>query len=254
MILQSKFVVAAAVLHAGTQSVAGQTSCPSGEKLMKVSIVTDYDPDETTWTLRNTVTGASEMEGGPYDDCVTLYEAETCLPCAPYEFEIFDDYGDGLEIGVGSYTVEYGGVNLASGEGEFDCELVPLPVVCPTVSPSVAPTETKASKTFRAPKSGKRGDYGINDITSQQLESIQKENKSILSFLIAGTVIVAAAAFLNIALNLKWAQKSRQARSINHLDEEEEEEAVDGFEDESNEQLRDVVDGEGVEIVEVETH
>ena len=50
------------------------------------------------------------------------------------------------------------------------------------------------------------------------------------------------------------AQKSRQARSINDL--EEEEEAGDGyeveFEDEyeSNEQLRDVIVGEGVEIVE----
>ena len=91
----------------------------------------------------------------------------------------------------------------------------------------------------------------INEITSAQLASIQQENKSILSFLIAGTVIAAAAALLNIAL--KWAQKSRQARSINDL---EEEEAVDGFEDEfedeSNEQLRDVIVGEGVEIV--ETH
>jgi len=63
-------------------------------------------------------------------------------------------------------------------------------------------------------------------------------------------MIVAAAALLNIAL--KWAQKSRQARSINDL--EEEEAVVDGvedeFEDESNEQLRDVIVGEGVEIVE----
>jgi len=62
-------------------------------------------------------------------------------------------------------------------------------------------------------------------------------------------MIVAAAAFLNLAQ--KWAKKSRQAHSINEFEEEEEEEeAGDGFEDESNEQLRDVIIGEGVEIVE----
>ncbi|KAL7451855.1 hypothetical protein ACHAWC_003624 [Mediolabrus comicus] len=123
--------------------------------------------------------------------------------------------------------------------------------------PVCATSSTKSSKspTATAPKSGKTGGhYGISEITSQQLASIQKANKSSFSFLIAGTMIVAAAAFLNIAL--KWAQKSRQARSINDLDDEEE--AVDGFEDEfedeSNEQLRDVFVGEGVEVEIVEAH
>jgi len=122
------------------------------------------------------------------------------------------------------------------------------PTYEPSSSPSFAPsTTTKASK---SPKSSKAAN--ISQITSKQLASIQQENKSILSFLIAGTVIVAAAALLNIAL--KWAQKSRQARSINDL--EDEEAGADGFEDEfedeSNEQLRDVIVGEGVEII--ETH
>ena len=75
-----------------------------------------------------------------------------------------------------------------------------------------------------------------------------------MSFLIAGTVIVAAAALLNIAL--KWAQKSRQARSINDLEEEAGD--FDGFkedqfEDEPMHSLSDVIVGEGegnVEIVE----
>ncbi|KAL7458220.1 hypothetical protein ACHAWC_010360 [Mediolabrus comicus] len=123
--------------------------------------------------------------------------------------------------------------------------------VKPTSVPTRRPKASKSPKPTTAPKSSKTGSP-INTITSAQLASIQQENKSILSFLIAGTVIAAAAALLNIAL--KWAQKSRQARSINDL--EEEEEAVDGFEDEfedeSNEQLRDVIVGEGVEIV--ETH
>jgi hypothetical protein len=98
------------------------------------------------------------------------------------------------------------------------------------------------------------GVTGISEITAQQLASVQKANKTSLSFLIAGTMIVAAAVFLNIAL--KWARKSRKARSINDLDEEEAvdnsvDEFEDEFEDESNEQLRDVsIVGEEVEIVE----
>jgi fructoselysine-6-P-deglycase FrlB-like protein len=69
-------------------------------------------------------------------------------------------------------------------------------------------------------------------------------------------MIVAAAALLNMAS--KWAQKSRQARSINDLEEEEEEEA-DGFEDEFEDEPKhysnDVIIGEGEGNVEiVETH
>ncbi len=115
------------------------------------------------------------------------------------------------------------------------------PSMEPSSSPFSTVRPTKASKSPTAPKSSKV--ETISDITTAQLASIQKENKSILSFLIAGTVIAAAALLLNIAW--KWAQNSRQARSINDL-----EEASDEFEDESNEQLRDVIVGEGVEIVE----
>ena len=73
-------------------------------------------------------------------------------------------------------------------------------------------------------------------------------------------MIVAAAALLNMAS--KWAQKSRQgqARSINDL-EEEEEETVDGVEDEFEDEPKhypsDIIVGEGegegnVEIVEMQ--
>ncbi len=120
---------------------------------------------------------------------------------------------------------------------------------CVTVCSLPACGGTKSSKAPTA-KSSKEPDEDLQ-ITSNELASIQQTNKSILSFLIAGTCIVAAAALLKLAWN------SRQARSINDLDLDEE--AVDGFEeddfeDESNEhQLRDVVVGEGaVEIV--ETH
>ena len=125
--------------------------------------------------------------------------------------------------------------------------------IYPTVSPpTVRPT--KASKSPAA-KSSKAVGFSI---ASAQLASNQQANKSFLSFLIAGTMIVAAAALLNVAW--KWAaQKWRQPRSVNDLEEEEEAVDVDGFEDDFEDEPKhyssDVIVGEGEGNVEiVETH
>ena len=66
--------------------------CPSGEKFLKVTILTDNYPEETTWTVKNTCTGDLVMSGGPYDTSGTAYESQQCLPeaegDAAYEFSI----------------------------------------------------------------------------------------------------------------------------------------------------------------------
>jgi hypothetical protein len=187
-----------------------------------------------------------------------------CFPAVEGTFMSFDGSIPHQTI-VKSGHVELIGPFLLSSKALFRVE-VPCPTCCAAegtkegdfcrancpLTPSCGGGGGKTGKTSRSPTTAKSSKTGsrINEITTQQLESIQKANKTSFSFLIAGTMIVAAAAILNIAL--KWAQKSRQARSIDDLDEEE---AVDGFEDEfedeSNEQLRrDVIVGEGVEIVE----
>ena len=66
--------------------------CPPGEKFLKVTILTDNYPEETTWTVKNTCTGDLVMSGGPYDTSGTTYESQKCLPegegDTAYEFNI----------------------------------------------------------------------------------------------------------------------------------------------------------------------
>ena len=138
--------------------------CPSGEKFMKVTILTDNYPGETTWTVENTCTGATEMSGGPYASSGTTYESQKCLPeeGGSYEFTINDSYGDGIccSYGSGSYTVEYGGVSLASG-GQFtstetkqlygSCNTTPPPTNAPTPPPSSAPVNPPTPNPTNAP-------------------------------------------------------------------------------------------------------
>ena len=123
-----------------------------------------------------------------------------------------------------------------------------------TARPTTSPTKASKSPTAKSSKGGV--DATIN---ANKLASNQQANKSFLSFLIAGTMIVAAAALLNVVW--KWAaQKWRQPRSINDLEEEEEEAVdVDGFEDDFEDEPKhyssDVIVGEGEGNVEiVETH
>ena len=175
-----------------------------------------------------------------------------CFPAVEGTFMSFDGSIPHQTI-VKSGHVELIGPFLLSSKALFGVgdDSTGGPTTSPTYSDSQFPTfsptlrlptnpPTKAAKSPAA-KSSKAEEEGIS-ITAQKLASNQAPQSS-LSFLIAGTVIVAAAALLNIAL--KWAQKSRQARSINDLDEAAD---VDGFEDEFEDE--DVIVGQGVEIVE----
>ena len=161
--------------------------CPYGEKFLKVTILTDNYPEETTWTVKNTCTGDLVMSGGPYDTSGTTYESQQCLPeaegDAAYEFNILvssdddhyctrietflqhkakhfrnwthssqfqDTWGDGLccEYGSGSYRVEYGVAVLAQGDQFSSSETRQLyGSSCNTTLP---PTQTTSPQpTFR---------------------------------------------------------------------------------------------------------
>lgn len=91
--------------------------CPSGQTQVVVTIVPDQYPGETTWELRdaqnNLLASGANAQGGSV--CV---DTSLCL-----EFTIFDSYGDGIccAYGNGSYTVTYGGLQVASG-GNFAYE------------------------------------------------------------------------------------------------------------------------------------
>ena len=71
-----------------TPNPTSAPTCGNGE-MMKVTILTDNYPGETTWELVDTCNNNQViMTGGPYDNQGTKYVAEGCVPEAMYEFSI----------------------------------------------------------------------------------------------------------------------------------------------------------------------
>ena len=97
----------------------GPGGCTDNE--IQLTLNFDNYPEETTWEIRNSG-GGLEASGGPYGsqpDGSTLV-IDICLTDGCYDFTIFDSYGDGIccGYGQGSYSLDDGGTNLASG-GQF---------------------------------------------------------------------------------------------------------------------------------------
>jgi hypothetical protein len=92
--------------------------CPSGEKPLDVTILTDNYPGETTWSVVNECTGETVVSGGAYSTRMTTYSTgEICVPDGDYTFTINDAYGDGIccAWGVGSFSIKYAGEDVATG-------------------------------------------------------------------------------------------------------------------------------------------
>ena len=83
-------------------------------KVLKLSIRTDNNPQETTWKVTNLATGEVVLEGGPYEQPNTM-QTETLEITGDgcYDFTIYDAGGNGLEGGV--YGLKAGGTTLFSG-------------------------------------------------------------------------------------------------------------------------------------------
>lgn len=108
-----------------------QAQCPSNQTQVMVSITTDNYPDETTWELKNWVTGTVYATGGPYTTANNTYTQNICVPNdATIGFTIYDVYQDGIccGFGNGSYSVSAGSTTYASG-GNFDAEETSLFII-----------------------------------------------------------------------------------------------------------------------------
>ena len=119
-------------------------------KVLKLSIRTDSNPQETTWKVTNLWTGEVVLEGGPYEQANTMYtETLEITDDGCYDFTIYDAGGDGFTTG-GLYGLKAGGTTLFSGSvfgssesNEFSYE-VAVNVeegYCPTSSIYPNPTE-----------------------------------------------------------------------------------------------------------------
>ena len=90
-------------------------------KVLKLSIRTDNNPEETTWRITNLTTGEVVLEGGPYDQANHMYtETLEITGDGCFDFTIFDAGGNGLDGGV--YGLKAGGTTLFSGNIFGDSE------------------------------------------------------------------------------------------------------------------------------------
>lgn len=119
-------------------------------KVMKLSIRTDNNPEETTWKVTNLNSGEVVLEGGPYTEANTMHNITLEITgdgC--YDFTIYDAGGDGLSAGQGLYGLKAGGTTLFSGRdftdsesNEFSYEVTANTDEMPSASMSLYPNPT----------------------------------------------------------------------------------------------------------------
>ena len=89
-------------------------------KVLKLTIHTDNNPQETTWAVTKITTGEVILQGGPYDQANHNYtETIGITSDGCYDLTIYDAGGDGLTDGNGFYGMKAGSTTLFSG-GEFE--------------------------------------------------------------------------------------------------------------------------------------
>ncbi|HMQ49395.1 MAG TPA: T9SS type A sorting domain-containing protein [Saprospiraceae bacterium] len=101
---------------------------------VRLELLTDEYPEETTWELSD-LSGTVLYAGGPYDQINTLFTEEWCLdPEQCYNFTIFDAFGDGIccFYGEGNYQIENGeGTILFASPTSGDFGVVESNDFCP---------------------------------------------------------------------------------------------------------------------------
>lgn len=127
------------------------TSELSASYLVNVQVLTDGDPQETTWKILN-ATGTVVADGGPYADPNALVEEWVALsPTDCYNFRVEDSGGNGMDqrslpgyvkvIGLGTEVIEVGGSDFTDSyeeglrSGSDPCALTQLTT---TASPVIS--------------------------------------------------------------------------------------------------------------------
>lgn len=91
-------------------------------KVLKLTVRTDANPEETTWKVTNLWTGEVVLEGGPYETPNHNYtETLEITGDGCYDFTIYDAGGNGL-TGSGIYGLKAGSTTLFSGKSFADSE------------------------------------------------------------------------------------------------------------------------------------
>jgi len=121
--IQSQMAAAEASNNIIAAAVAADPDCSAvGKKLLKVTILNDSFPEETSWyvtDLCNTCSRRIIMSGGG-GASYELIETSMCVSEGQYQFTINDSFEDGICCGWGSgyYTLQYG-EDIGNYSGEY---------------------------------------------------------------------------------------------------------------------------------------
>ena len=90
--------------------------------IVKLSLLTDDNPGETSWSIQDFLSNEKVEQGGPYLLPNDLIIEEMCLPKACYVFTIEDSQSDGIccDEGDGNYSLEVDDDVLISNGGDFE--------------------------------------------------------------------------------------------------------------------------------------
>ncbi len=118
-----------------------QTPTPASPYI-RIEILTDYYPQDTTWELIERGVGQL-ASAGPLNLQLTLHIWDVSISTSScYDFYIYDSYGDGI-LAPGYYEVYYLGVLTGSGSAFGSVDSVLDMGICPTTpTPTPTPTDT----------------------------------------------------------------------------------------------------------------
>ena len=120
-LLMNKHIrIIALLLFCFSFSTALKAQCPAGYDLIKVELLTDNYPQETSWNLYSN-TGAILLSSQQGMAVASFYADSICVPTGTcVKFIIQDSYGDGIccNYGIGHYTLSVNGAVADSG-GQF---------------------------------------------------------------------------------------------------------------------------------------
>lgn len=90
---------------------------------VNMTVTLDYFGAETTWEIK--LDGDVVASGGPYNNSNlgAVFTSNICLPTNCYTLHVYDEYGDGMNLINGTYSLtDDNGTILANGGGNFGLE------------------------------------------------------------------------------------------------------------------------------------
>lgn len=109
---------------ASNSTLLDKTTCPSDKKLLKITLTTDDNPSQISWTLRNDKDELIAASQPHKYEGLTVYEHNACLNHGEFKVVVRDSGKDGLccDNGEGGYVISVDGEVIREINGEYAFE------------------------------------------------------------------------------------------------------------------------------------